>query len=217
MSELMVERTPVWRRMLLTDWPHRLTVLLVGLLLLQFVSWITKENGLWLPETVRIVQLTLLVTFLLEHIPRLHWLVRGLIQMIAVIALNAHVLLDYKIIEDVSVSSYFSSQLFLNLYQLTPYLWFALSTWVIYLALIWWVEVKWRVYLLMIVSVLAMCIRDSFSNVYLWPQVVMVVGCGLFLLILCHFQRLRQKIRLRGATSLIIRRQSRFRLLHWSV
>lgn len=193
MSELMVERTPVWRRMLLTDWPHRLTVLLVGLLLLQFVTWITKENGLWLPETVRIVQLTLLVTFLLEHIPRLHWLVRGLIQMIVVIALNAHVLLDYKIIEDVSVSSYFSSQLFLNLYQLTPYLWFALSTWVIYLALIWWVEVKWRVYLLMIVSVLAMCIRDSFSNVYLWPQVVMVVGCGLFLLILCHFQRLRQK------------------------
>jgi transglutaminase-like putative cysteine protease len=92
-----------------------------------------------------------------------------------------------------SFKSFFTSQLFLNLYQLTPYLWFALSAWVIYLTLIWWVEVKWRVYVLMIASVLVMCIRDSFSSVYLWPQVAMTVGCGLFLLILCHFQLLRSK------------------------
>jgi transglutaminase-like putative cysteine protease len=189
----MTETTPLWKRLLCSEWTHRLTVLLVGLFLLQFVLWISKENGMWLPETVRIVQLTLLVTFILEHIPRLHWLIRGLLQLAAVIALSARVLYQYGIIDDVTWSSYFTSQLFLNLYRLTPYLWFALSTWVIYLTLIWWVEVKWRIYVLMIVSVLVMCIRDSFSNVYLWPQVAMTVGCGLFLLILCHFQRLRKK------------------------
>ncbi|NHN30988.1 transglutaminase TgpA family protein [Paenibacillus agricola] len=193
MSGIVVEKKALWRRLLLSDWTHRLSVLLVGLFLLQFVIWITKENGLWLPETVRIVQLTLLVTFLLEHVPKLHWIIRGLLQLMAVITLSSRVLQSTGVIENVTLSSYFSSQLFLNLYQLTPYLWFALSAWVIYLALIWWVEVKWRVYLLMIVSVLGMCIRDSFSNVYLWPQVAMVLGCGLFLLILCHFQQLRRK------------------------
>jgi transglutaminase-like putative cysteine protease len=193
MNNHLNEKTALWRRLLWSDWTHRLSVLLVGLFLLQFVIWITKENGLWLPETVHIVQLTLLVTFLLEHIPRLHWVVRGFLQLSAVITLNVLVLDAYGITQKVPFSSYFSSQLFLNLYQLTPYLWFALGTWVIYLALIWWIEVKWRVYLLLIVSVLAMCIRDSFSNVYLWPQVAMVLGCGLFLLILCHFQQLRKK------------------------
>jgi transglutaminase-like putative cysteine protease len=178
---------------LLQDWIYRLTVLLVGLILLQFVYWITKEQHVFLPETVAIVQLTLLVTFMLEHVPKIHWLIRGLLQLAIIIAINVRVLVEYNVIDHMSLESFFSSQLFLNLYQLTPYLWFGLSAWVIYLTLIWWVEVKWRVYALMIISVLAMCIRDSFSDVYLWQQVAMTVGCGLFLLILCHFQELRKK------------------------
>ncbi|MDF2964022.1 MAG: transglutaminase protein, partial [Paenibacillus sp.] len=189
----MNESTTWWQRLLWQNWTHRLTVLLVGLILFQVVLWITKEQGTWLPETVLIVELALLATCILEHIPRLHWLLRGLIQLVVLIVINVRVLLHYNVIDEMTLGSFFSSKLFLNLYQLTPYLWFSLSAWVIYLTLIWWVEVKWRVYVLMIVSVLGMCIRDSFSTVYLWPQVAMTVGCGLFLLILCHFQQLRKK------------------------
>ncbi|MCR8631486.1 transglutaminase TgpA family protein [Paenibacillus radicis (ex Xue et al. 2023)] len=189
----MNETTPWWQKFLWQNWTHRLTALLVGLILYQIVIWISKEQGTWLPETVLIVELALLATFLLEHIPKLHWLLRGLIQLIVLIAINVRVLVQYSVIDEMPFSSFFSSKLFLNLYQLTPYLWFSLSAWVIYLTLIWWVEVKWRVYALMIIGVLGMCIRDSFSTVYLWPQVAMTVGCGLFLLILCHFQQLRKK------------------------
>ncbi|OXM86168.1 transglutaminase TgpA family protein [Paenibacillus rigui] len=189
----MNESISWWRRLFLLNWTHRLTVLLVGVLLLQFVYWIAKEDGVWLPETVVIVELTLLVTFLLEHIPRLHWLLRGALQVVLIVVINAMVLEQFHVRGPMQLSSFFSSRLFLNLYELTPYLWFGLGAWVLYLTLLWWVEVKWRVYALMIVSVLAMCIRDSFSSIYLWPQVAMTVGCGLFLLILCHLQRLRKK------------------------
>ncbi|MFE5322927.1 DUF3488 and DUF4129 domain-containing transglutaminase family protein [Paenibacillus sp. NPDC056579] len=180
------------RRVFLSNWPHRLSVLLVGLFLLQFVLWFTKEDHLWLPETVLIVELCLLATFIVEHFPRVHWLARCLLQLLLVVVINVQVLEHFEAIEEMELKSFFSSQLFLNLYQLTPYLWFGLAAWAAYLTVIWWVEVKWRVYVLMIVSVIAMCVRDSFSSIYLWPQVAMAVCCGLFLLILSHFQQLRK-------------------------
>ncbi|WP_254611377.1 transglutaminaseTgpA domain-containing protein [Paenibacillus sp. JMULE4] len=182
-----------WKRLLFHDWPHRVTVLLCGLFLLQFTIWFSKEDGLWLQETVVIVQLTLLVIFIMEHVPLIHWLLRGALELGAIIVINIQVLERYEVIEPMPFSSFLSSQLFLNLYDLTPYLWFALGAWVAYLTTIWWVEAKWRIYILLVLTVLAMCIRDSFSAIYLWPQVAVVVACGLFLLILCHFTQLRRK------------------------
>ncbi|GAA4845968.1 transglutaminaseTgpA domain-containing protein [Paenibacillus vulneris] len=189
----MNERVSWWRQLLFHEWPHRLTVLLVGIFLLQYVLWFMKEDHLWLPETVVIVELTLLATLILEHFSRIHWLLRSLVQLLLIIIINKQVLYSYQVIENMTVQSFFSSRLFLNLYQLTPYLWFSLAAWVAYLAFIWWVEVKWRVYVLMLATVIIMCIRDSFSSVYLWPQVAITIGCGLFLLILSHFQQLRKK------------------------
>ncbi|AEI42722.1 transglutaminase TgpA family protein [Paenibacillus mucilaginosus] len=181
------------RRFFWDDWPHRLTLLLSGLILLQFTLWFGKEDGLWLPETVRIVQLTLLVVCVLEHVQKLHWLLRGLLQFVLILAINVEVLENYGIVDTMPLGSFFSSRLFLNLYELTPYLWFALGAWAAYHFMIWWVEAKWRIYSLLVISVLVLCIRDSFSSVYLWPQVAVIVGCGLFLIILSHFAQLRRR------------------------
>lgn len=183
-----------WKmRLLFEEWPYRLTVLLCGIFLLQFVLWFQKEGYWWLPETVEVVSWTLLAVCVLEHIPWMHWMLRGGLQFIAIITIQATVLERYEAIEPMTLGSFFSSRLFLNLYELTPYLWFGLGAWVAYLTMIWWVESKWRIYVLLVVSVLALCIRDSFSGVYLWPQVAIMVGCGLFLLILAHFRSLRAK------------------------
>ncbi|MCZ8518660.1 transglutaminase TgpA family protein [Paenibacillus caseinilyticus] len=190
-------RTPstrsAMRRFFWDDWPHRLTLVLSGLILLQFTLWFGKEEGLWLPETVRIAQLTLLIVCVLEHLQRMHWLVRGLLQFLLILGVNVTVLESSGIVETMPVTSFLSSRLFLNLYELTPYLWFALGSWAAYHFMIWWVEAKWRIYLLLVASVTLLCIRDSFSAVYLWPQVAVIVGCGLFLLILCHFSQLRRR------------------------
>lgn len=181
------------KHLLFHNWPHRLTVLLCGVFLLQFTIWFSKEEGMWLRETVVIVQLTLLTIFIMEHVPRIHWLLRGAIELAAILVIHIQVLQRFEVIEPMKLTSFFTSQLFLNLYDLTPYLWFGLGAWVAYLTMIWWVEVKWRLYALLVVTVLAMCIRDSFSAIYLWPQAAVIVGCGLLLLILCHFTQLRRK------------------------
>ncbi|WP_010495552.1 transglutaminase TgpA family protein [Paenibacillus elgii] len=184
----------IWlKRLLLDEWPHRLSVLLSGLILLQFVYWFAKEDGFWLPETVVVVKLTLLAIFAFEHLTRLHWIVRGILQLVSVVVINVLVLEQFEVIAPMKASSFVSSKLFLNLYELTPYLWFGMGAWVVYVTVIWWVEVKWRIYILLVVSVLALCIRDSFSSIYLWPQVAAIVGCGLLLLILNHFAQLRRK------------------------
>ncbi|WP_159886514.1 transglutaminase TgpA family protein [Paenibacillus puerhi] len=190
----MTDKSMNWRQKLLFDeWPHRLTVILCGVYLLQLVLWFQKEDYWWLPETVVIIQLTLLAVAVLEHIPWMHWMLRGLLQLTAIVVIQTKVLVRYEVIEPMTLGSFFTSKLFLNLYELTPYLWFGLGAWVAYLTMIWWVESKWRIYFLLVVSVLALCIRDSFSTVYLWPQVAIMLGCGLFLVILAHFRRLRQK------------------------
>ncbi|MUG69511.1 DUF3488 and DUF4129 domain-containing transglutaminase family protein [Paenibacillus validus] len=181
------------KRLLFEEWPYRLTVLLSGIFLLQLLLWFQKEDYWLLPETVAVMAWTLLAVCVLEHIPWMHWMLRGVLQFIAILTIQVTVLERYEAIEPMTLGSFFSSKLFLNLYELTPYLWFGLGTWVAYLTMIWWVESKWRIYVLLVVSVLALCIRDSFSGVYLWPQVVIMVGCGLFLLILAHFRRLRMK------------------------
>ncbi|WP_281888355.1 transglutaminaseTgpA domain-containing protein [Paenibacillus sp. YYML68] len=190
----MSARLAAFRQQLLFhEWPHRLTVLLCGLYVLQFVLWFEKEEHWWLPETVMVVQLTLLAICIIEHIPWLHWLVRGALELVSIVVIQVVVLRSYGLIEAMPLRSFVSSKLFLNLYELTPYLWFSLGAWVVYLTLIWWVESKWRIYMLLVLSVLGLSIRDSFSNVYLWREVAVVVGCGLVLLILAHFRRLKRK------------------------
>ena len=55
-----------WRRTLLNDWAiASICDILTGIFLYQFVIWIMKEDGLWLPETVSFVTWTL---FLLRRL-----------------------------------------------------------------------------------------------------------------------------------------------------
>ncbi|WP_248926799.1 transglutaminase TgpA family protein [Paenibacillus hamazuiensis] len=182
-----------WARMLLGDWQRRLSILLIGIYLLQFVEWIAKEKHVWLPETITIVKLTLLLTFVIEIIPRIHWVIRSLLQLIAIIAANHYVLTGIGHIPKVGLPTYLSGRFMENIVMLIPYLWFALGAWVVYLAAIWWVEAKWRIYAMIVISILALCIRDSFSSIFLWPQVAVMLFCGLFLLIISHFQQLKKK------------------------
>jgi transglutaminase-like putative cysteine protease len=183
----------LWKRVLMADWQRRLTHLLVGMYILQFVEWIEKEDHVWLPVTVYVVKLTLLVIFAAELIPKIHWSVRSLLQLIGIIAVDYIVLHENGLIPKWELSPSLITEFPEHFIQLTPYLWFTLGAWVVYLAAVWWVEAKWRIFALLVCSVLAISIRDSFSKIYLWPEVAVILLCGLFLLIICHFRQLGRK------------------------
>ncbi|GAA3407624.1 DUF3488 and DUF4129 domain-containing transglutaminase family protein [Paenibacillus hodogayensis] len=190
----------LWRRWLLQDWPEQLTAIFTGLFLLQFVQWIAKEDQVWLAETVTIVKLTLLVVFVVELFPRLHWVWRRLLQAAGVLfVLGA--MLDYAPVGRSfhsirewgafwnDVGGLFRD----NFIQLAPFVWFSLTAWLVSLFALWAMKVKWRIMVILVVSVGALAFRDSFSFVVLWLQVAMLIFCGLFLLVIRHFAGLKKR------------------------
>ncbi|RKN79060.1 transglutaminase TgpA family protein [Paenibacillus ginsengarvi] len=190
----------VWRRLLLQDWHERLTAILTGVFLLQFVIWIAKEDHVWLPETVTIVKLTLLVVFFMELFPRLHPALRRLLQLVGLLFVVGAVL-DYtpagRSFHSIKEWSAFWQDVYAllhdNFMQLSPFIWFALGAWLVALGVFWWMKAKWRIVVALVISVAAFSFRDSFSFLVLWQQAAIVIFCGLFLLIVCHFAGLKRR------------------------
>ncbi|BFT73451.1 DUF3488 and DUF4129 domain-containing transglutaminase family protein [Paenibacillus sp. P36] len=183
----------LWKRIVFTDWEQRLSAILTGIYLYQFVIWIMKEDGLWLPETVVFVTGTLslaAVTYLIPHLRRI-W--RVLIQFGLVIAL--HIIgMGYHFVA-VKVTTWKTALRWvaLNAGQLEPYIWFSLAAWLTYLFAMWSVKSRLRIFVLIAVSILFFAIRDSFSTIFLWPQVAMVIFCGFSLLMVRHFAKLKKR------------------------
>ncbi|MCD1258437.1 transglutaminase domain-containing protein [Paenibacillus athensensis] len=185
-----------WQRLLLTEWPQRLVAILSGLFLYQYVSWIESENGLWLPQTISAVSMTLLIGVLSFLIPRLRLVWRCVLQLALVVVFVA-LQVGYHYI-GMPWRSFLSLEavglwLEANVGQLAPFIWFALGAWAIYLAMIWVARSKLRLYMVLLASVLFFAIRDSFSQIVLWQEVSIVLVCGLLLLVLRHLAELKSR------------------------
>jgi transglutaminase-like putative cysteine protease len=174
------------------DWSEITTALLVWMFLFQFATWLRLEKVL-LPVTNDLIEYTLaftLLTELMTFIPRNY---RNFLQFAAIVAVHL-LLLDWSPVAisfqslDAAVQS-----LYMNFAPLAPYVVFGMGTWILFSFTLWIVQEKWRIYTLMIVSVLCFAIRDSFSKVVLWEQVAIVMFCGLAILILRHFVSLKEK------------------------
>lgn len=189
-----------WQSVLLREWHERLTAVLTGVFLLQFVIWIEKERHVWLPETVLSVKLTILVVVLTELFPWVHWALRRVIQA-AGILVSLGLILGYspvgRDLHPIAEFNLFVEDVGLligdNFMQLAPFVWFALAAWIVALTTFWWMKAKWRIMTALIVAVAVFAIRDSFSLVTLWLQVATMILCGLFLLIVRHFAGLKEK------------------------
>jgi transglutaminase-like putative cysteine protease len=183
----------LWKRFLLADWARKITALLVGLLLLQYVYWITEEGVIWLIETIRLVKWTLLVVFLTYLIPRLPYRYRSLLQLLLVVLGQMRLLGFHYISLDHHSFSAFSRSIGLNFVQLEPFIWFGLSAILVYQVTMWLVQAKSRIYMIIVFSVLFFAVRDSFTTITLWQQVAVVLFCGLSLLIVRHFSELKTR------------------------
>lgn len=189
-----------WWTPLLQDWQERATAILTGLFLLQFVLWIEKEDGVWLTETVVIVKWTLALTIIVELFPRLHRALRCLIQAVALLVVTGNVLNASPVVGDVhpmrqlgAFARDIAAIVADTFTQLEPFVWFASGTWLVALLACWWMKAKGRIMFLLVGSVIALSIRDSFSLLVLWKQVAIVIFCGLFLLVVRHFAGLKHR------------------------
>ncbi|OPH58648.1 hypothetical protein BC351_22845 [Paenibacillus ferrarius] len=183
----------IWRKLLLANWEQRVSAILTGIFLYQFVIWIMKEDGLWLPETVSFVTGTLFIIAITYFIPRLHEGWRSIIQFLLIVWFHGfgmgYSFVSVKIISWQEAGRWIA----LNAGQLEPYIWFSLCAWITYLFTMWSVRSRFRVSILIFVSIMFFAIRDSFSTIFLWPQVAMVIFCGFALLMQLHFAKLKQR------------------------
>lgn len=186
-------RRPLFLRNVLNDWQRMFTLFLTGLFLLQIVQWIAKEEYVWLPETVRYVQVTLVIVFLLELLFYRLGLFRYPLQAAAVLFYTASVV-DYippRRIPGMEISMLDRLAEWFQI--LHPFIWFTALAWMAYLFTNWWLKTRWRIFTAMVLTVVAMSFRDSFSSVVLWNQVALVILCGLCLLIIHHFRNLKRR------------------------
>lgn len=182
-----------WSSLLLSDWQRRLTVLFTGLFLYQFVLWFSEEPYMWLPTTTMLVKFTMLFTLLAELLPGRNRIALRLVQFLLLVAFNA-VALDFHPVSGSLSSAEGIRKLVLdNVSQLLPYFWFSMGAWLIYLFALWWVKAKPRVYAMMVIGLLMIAVRDSFSPVILWDNAAIVILSGLFLIVIRQFSDLKRK------------------------
>jgi transglutaminase-like putative cysteine protease len=178
----------VLKMVMLKEWLHKATVLLTGLLLVQFAVWMKIENELPYDAFIHVL-LSLFVVVVVEWFPKLRWLWRRAIQLVALAILSGaasgyHPVALHK--------HTFWQDIAANLSQLYPASAYSLAVWLIFIASLWWVGSKGRVYLLILVAVLAVAIRDSFTLLILWQIEAIIIFCGIGLIIVRHFTQLRR-------------------------
>ncbi|RCW41108.1 transglutaminaseTgpA domain-containing protein [Paenibacillus prosopidis] len=178
---------------LLRDWHKPISASLTGVFLLQYVLWIQKESGVWLPETITIIKMALLLTIVVEWFPALHWSLRRLMQLMAITFMTGYVL-DYDPLGR-EVLGFRDLGILIqdNTSQLAPFIWFALTSWIITLIAVKIMQNKLSIMIILVVTVTTFAIRDSFSSIELWEQGAAVIISGLFLLTIWHFAELKEK------------------------
>ncbi|WNR46330.1 transglutaminase TgpA family protein [Paenibacillus roseipurpureus] len=182
-----------WSRLLLKEWALRVSALIVGIYLYQFVIWIMKEDGLWLPETVSFVTWTLVLSVATFLIPRIRTGWRALIQFVLIIWLHGLGMGYHWVSVEVKVWRDALRWIGLNAGQLEPYIWFSIGAWITFLFAMWSIQERYRIVILIFISILFFAVRDSFSTIFLWPQVAMILLCGFLLLIVRHFTLLKKR------------------------
>lgn len=174
------------------DFLLRAMAVLVGVFLMQYVSWMIQEEVVWKTETASLIKLTLLVVGFIYFIPKLPVIARSIIQLIVVFILTGW-FLNYQF---VPLLAWKWSQLLPfvdnNLRQLLPYLWFSLGTWVVFSCTVWFMSKRTLMYLGLIGSIIAFCIRDSFSNLALWKEIAVILFCSSMIVVINNMLQIRK-------------------------
>jgi transglutaminase-like putative cysteine protease len=175
---------------ILRNWQRNAALLLWTVFLLQFVVWFSEY---WYTQTEIIVKSTLWTILIIEILFPLHWLIRRSLQLCAIAVIHGLVL-EFQPV-DVAVDSFLSfwNYIYHVVIQTSPFIWFSIGAWLIYLIMVWWVQTKAKLYYVVILSVALFALVDSFSYYILWDQVALLVSSGLLLVTILHFEAFKQK------------------------
>jgi len=174
------------------QWIWRISAILVGLVLLQYLNWMNREDNVLMPETISLMKLALLTNVGAYFIPRIPVWLRGIVQIAAIVITTA-VYLDFSYfplsrwdlpaLQDYAIA---------NFSQIEPFIWFTLGTWAVFILAMQIMRVPIWMYIVQFGSILLFCIRDSFSNLSLWREVAALLFCFSLMFVVSHIIRLQK-------------------------
>ncbi|ADU31125.1 transglutaminaseTgpA domain-containing protein [Evansella cellulosilytica] len=175
------------------DWLDRCTIFLMCLFLYAFISPFADYYRF---EIQHFMLFVFLIICLMEMFPLTTRVGNRLLQLV-VLAVGAVTILGWRPTLFLSptwdgiitVVSRDLPQLQQNIYQT----WYVFVLWLLYFFTVFWFRSKARSILTLFVTTITLVFLDTFSNLSLWVDVVLVVSTILLLLIVFHFKMLRRK------------------------
>jgi transglutaminase-like putative cysteine protease len=180
-----------------SHWQYKLRVFLTGLVLAQFIIWF---DSYWLTETTWLVSAVLVITCLIEMFPRFHWIIRRSVQALLIIITHIEALnMSWTPVESGMLGGrlrWFGD--FLSSFghyttQFSPFIWYSIGAWMIYLVSIAFLTERARIILFIVCSVIIFAVVDSYSQYIFWEQVAFIIFSGLALIVIEHFEHFRRK------------------------
>lgn len=170
-------------------WYSSLSVIWLLIIALQ---WIRFGDGIWYKETSALMLATLGIVAVLEILlPKYHkW--RWFIKTVGIVISWRMIMVAYGIYVPIE-GSFLKEQLPAIVTTFAPYFWFVISAWAIFEILLRFMHTVRNVLFVLGVSLIGLCISDSFSTFYLWTHVAWTVFAGLGWLVCLNFRQFQLK------------------------
>lgn len=149
------------------------------------MQWVSYTEPIWFMETTALVGLTLIVIAFCEIILPFRTSIRFIIKFIFIGFILYYVLSYYGIFIP---SGTMVQNLTLFAASMNPYLWFALSTWVMMECIIRLITDAGKILIFLASNIIALGIIDSFTPAVLWKEVAWVVFAGMAWLVCLHLR-----------------------------
>jgi transglutaminase-like putative cysteine protease len=174
-------------------WYERLSALFVGAIICACLS---VFEGYWWPESFAISYYTIAAVAIIHFIvPLSMWLLRSFLQLTATIIIVFRLARKEWVILPPASSEpgewlWWLQQ---HLAQLHPFIWFGLALMVLQMLIGSWSITRPRLFGVVGAGVLLLTVTDSFTPIWLWDNVAVVVFSGLIWLVVNHLAHLQRR------------------------
>jgi hypothetical protein len=173
------------------DWYEKLRFLFIAIILSNTISIF---EGYWWEETFSIVIYTLFAAVAIDVLlPMKFRFLKLFLQISAAVFITSQLAVMDWIIAAPERWQELVWWLQAHLVQLDPFIWISLSLLCLYLLFSLWTTSRIRMFGFVGTSLLVLTIADSFTPIWLWDEVGMVVFVGLLWLVASHLSRLQRE------------------------
>lgn len=173
------------------DWFEKLRFIFIAIIL---ANVITIFEGYWWDETYAIAYYTLFAAAAIDLLlPMRRKYLKLVLQVIAAIFITSQWARMEWIVASPQRWQEWLWWLQVHLVQLNPFIWISGAMLMLYVLFGIWTITRVRMFGFVGVSILVLTIADSFTPIWLWDEVGMVVFIGLLWLVAGHLSRLKRE------------------------